>query len=686
MKTIKKLLIANRGEIACRIIHTAKKLNILTIAIYSDADKDALFVKLAHEAYRVGPAASKESYLNIKRILEIAKLAKAEAIHPGYGFLSENPEFAELCKENKIIFIGPSADAIRKMGIKHEAKKLVSTYHVPTIPGYLGEKQDIDTLKTQALKIGLPVLFKASYGGGGKGMRIVYQESDLEESIRAAKTESLKSFDNDILFIEKYLPESRHIEVQIFGDTQGNFVHLYNRDCSLQRRHQKIIEEAPAQNIPPSVQAQLYQAAINAALAVQYVGAGTVEFMLTPDHRFYFMEMNTRLQVEHPVTEMVTGLDLVEWQIKIAAGAPLPLSQEKISCQGVAIEARIYAEDPEEQFLPTTGEIKQIIWPCTDKIIRIDTGYETGNKIQPYYDPLLAKLIVHAKDRKLAFQKLHQALTHTAFIGLKNNIEFLQKLTTHPDIIRDNNALSTHWLTEHLAKLLVINSETVPNEMLVLAGLFYYQSMKTNSKKHFAGFRLNRALPAVDLIPMGYINHTSQVLDNYIIKIFDLDENTLEISIRTLKSIEEKTWYISGKIKEQQLIFTLQKHDADKDKLIATVDFFLSDHILSLLWQGKLYAIHLLTEEYYRYHSQQYFTILKSHSHGLGSPMPGIITQIWVKDGEFIQKGDKLIALEAMKMEHIITAPYSGTIEKIYFSVGEQVTQGSELLEIEQST
>jgi 3-methylcrotonyl-CoA carboxylase alpha subunit len=686
MKTIKKLLIANRGEIACRIIHTAKKLNILTIAIYSDADKDALFVKLAHEAYRVGPAASKESYLNIKRILEIAKLAKAEAIHPGYGFLSENPEFAELCKENKIIFIGPSADAIRKMGIKHEAKKLVSTYHVPTIPGYLGEKQDIDTLKTQALKIGLPVLFKASYGGGGKGMRIVYQESDLEESIRAAKTESLKSFDNDILFIEKYLPESRHIEVQIFGDTQGNFVHLYNRDCSLQRRHQKIIEEAPAQNIPPSVQAQLYQAAINAALAVQYVGAGTVEFMLTPDHRFYFMEMNTRLQVEHPVTEMVTGLDLVEWQIKIAAGAPLPLSQEKISCQGVAIEARIYAEDPEEQFLPTTGEIKQIIWPCTDKIIRIDTGYETGNKIQPYYDPLLAKLIVHAKDRKLAFQKLHQALTHTAFIGLKNNIEFLQKLTTHPDIIRDNNALSTHWLTEHLAKLLVINSETVPNEILVLAGLFYYQSMKTNSKKHFAGFRLNRALPAVDLIPMGYINHTSQVLDNYIIKIFDLDENTLEISIRTLKSIEEKTWYISGKIKEQQLIFTLQKHDADKDKLIATVDFFLSDHILSLLWQGKLYAIHLLTEEYYRYHSQQYFTILKSHSHGLGSPMPGIITQIWVKDGEFIQKGDKLIALEAMKMEHIITAPYSGTIEKIYFSVGEQVTQGSELLEIEQST
>jgi 3-methylcrotonyl-CoA carboxylase alpha subunit len=683
MKPIKKLLIANRGEIACRIIRTAKKLNIIPIAIYSEADKNALFVELAQEAYLVGPPPSKESYLNMKRIIEIAKLAKADAIHPGYGFLSENPDFADLCKSNKIIFIGPSSDAIRKMGIKHEAKKLVQSHHVPTIPGYLGDDQEVDTLKKQAMLIGLPVLFKASYGGGGKGMRIVYHETDLEEGIRAAKTESLKSFGNDDLFIEKYLPESRHIEVQIFGDTQGNFVHLFDRDCSLQRRHQKIIEEGPADNIPLQIKSELYQAAINAARSVDYVGAGTIEFLMTPEHQFYFMEMNTRLQVEHPVTEMITGLDLVEWQIKIAEGLPLPLSQDEISCQGVAIEARIYAEDPTQQFLPTTGTIKQAIWPSlSDKNIRIDSGYQTGDTVQIYYDPLLAKVIVHAKDRKTAYHKLHQALNKTAFIGLRNNIEFLQGLSQHSEITRSDNRLSTHWITEHLPMLLNLDSSIIPNELLVLSGLFYYLNKSQSKDKALLSFRINRPLPAVILIPVGHLNPLTQSFDTYLIKMIDLDETTLEISIRSAKSIEEKTWYISGKIHKDQLAFTLEKHEADEHKLDASVNYFFDKHILSLLWQGKLFDIHLLTENYYQYHGRE-LASSTAHHHGLSSPMPGIITQVWVKENDLIQKGDKLIAIEAMKMEHIITAPHSGKVEHIYFSVGEQVAQAVNLLTIE---
>ncbi len=678
MKAIKKILIANRGEIACRIIQTAKKLNIIPIAIYSEADKNALFVKLAQEAYLVGPAPSKESYLNTRRIIEIAKLAKADAIHPGYGFLSENPDFADLCKSHKIIFIGPSSDAIRKMGIKHEAKKIVQTYGVPTIPGYLGEKQDDITLKKEAMLIGLPVLLKASYGGGGKGMRIVYQESDIKESIRSAKTESLKSFGHDDLLIEKYLPESRHIEVQIFGDTQGNFVHLYDRDCSLQRRHQKIIEEAPAQNIPKETKEELYQAAINAARSVKYVGAGTIEFLMTPDHHFYFMEMNTRLQVEHPVTEMITGLDLVEWQIRVAEGKALPLTQAQITCQGVAIEARIYAEDPKQQFLPTTGKIKQIIWPSSsDKNIRVDTGYDTGDAVQIYYDPLLAKIIVHAKDRQLAYHKLNHALTQTAFIGLTNNIEFLQDLTQHAEIIKRDNCLSTNWLTENLPSLLTIHPPVMPDELFVLAGLFYHQYKKNSPSEACSGFRLNRPLPIFELIPIAYVNASKKTQDCSIIKIFDLDENTLEISIRSATSIEEKTWHISGLIKKNQLIFKLEK--------IETSVYFLFDkHVLCLLWKGKLYEMHLLTESYYHHHSRQYASHSSDHANGLQAPMPGMISQIWAMPNQVIQKGDKLLAIEAMKMEHIITAPYAGTIEQIYFSVGDQVAQGADLLVITQ--
>ena len=688
MKSIKKLLIANRGEISCRIIQTARKLNILPIAIYSEIDKTALFVELAQEAYLAGPAPVQESYLNIPRIIEIAKHAKADAIHPGYGFLSENPEFAELCKANKIIFIGPSAEAIRKMGIKHEAKKWVESYGVPTIPGYLGDKQGIATLKKQALKIGLPVLFKAAYGGGGKGMRIAYHESDIEEAIRAAKTESLKSFGKDDLFIEKYLPESRHIEVQIFGDTQGNLVHLYDRDCSLQRRHQKIIEEAPAQNIPEKIKAKLYQAAIQAARSVQYVGAGTVEFLMTPDNDFYFMEMNTRLQVEHPVTEMITGIDLVEWQIKIAEGFPLPLSQDKITCQGVAIEARIYAEDPSQQFLPSTGHIKKAVWPnLEDKKIRIDSGYDTGDFVQLYYDPLLAKLIVHEKNRVLAYDRLHHALTQTALFGLKNNIEFLQLLTCHREIVRPDHHLSTYWITEHLTVFLQdMLPTTAPIELIILSGFFYFKRMQKNKDQVLTSFRINKSLPAFDLIPIGYANNQTNQLEYYIIKAFDLDENTLEINFRSTKSIEEKTWYISGNITETQLAFSLEKHEADNHKLDVTVVFFIDHCTLSLLWQGKVYDMLLLTEEYYNYHHKPYplpFDIMMNGC-GLHAPMSGIISQIWVNPHDTIKKGDKLIALESMKMEHIITAPCSGRIEQIYFSPGAQVTQGVELLAITQ--
>ncbi|HEX6364207.1 MAG TPA: acetyl-CoA carboxylase biotin carboxylase subunit, partial [Albitalea sp.] len=419
----KKILIANRGEIACRVIRTARSLGVATVAVYSDADANARHVRLADEAVRIGPAAARESYLVGERILEVAQQTGAEAIHPGYGFLSENEDFAQACEQAGIVFIGPPASAIRAMGSKSAAKALMDKAGVPLTPGYHGENQDPGFLAAQAERIGYPVLIKASAGGGGKGMRRVDRPADFAAALASCKREASNAFGDEHVLVEKYVLRPRHIEIQVFGDTHGHCVYLFERDCSVQRRHQKVLEEAPAPGMTPERRAAMGKAAVDAAKAVGYVGAGTVEFIAHQDGSFYFMEMNTRLQVEHPVTEMITGLDLVEWQLRVASGEPLPLTQEQLAFDGHAMEARIYAEDPDKGFLPSTGRLVHLAPPPEGAHVRVDTGVEQGDEITPFYDPMIAKLIVHGATRDIALERMRAALAEYRIVGVSTNVE-----------------------------------------------------------------------------------------------------------------------------------------------------------------------------------------------------------------------------------------------------------------------
>jgi 3-methylcrotonyl-CoA carboxylase alpha subunit len=424
----KKILIANRGEIACRVVRTARRMGIATVAVYSEADANARHVRLADEAVPIGPAAARESYLVIDRIIEAARSSGALAIHPGYGFLSENEAFAEACERAGLVFIGPSVAAIRAMGSKSAAKALMEKAGVPLTPGYHGDDQDPAHLKVEADRIGYPVLIKASAGGGGKGMRRVDRADDFDAALVSCKREAKSSFGDDQVLVEKYVLKPRHIEIQVFGDTHGNVVHLFERDCSVQRRHQKVLEEAPAPGMTESRRAAMGEAAVEAAKAVGYVGAGTVEFIANQDGSFYFMEMNTRLQVEHPVTEMITGLDLVEWQLRVADGQPLPLRQDQLTIAGHALEARIYAEDPDKGFLPSTGRLLHLASPQESEHVRVDTGVDEGDSITPFYDPMIAKLIVWGHDRRAALATMHRALAQYRIVGVANNVAFLDRL------------------------------------------------------------------------------------------------------------------------------------------------------------------------------------------------------------------------------------------------------------------
>ncbi|RYE94778.1 MAG: acetyl-CoA carboxylase biotin carboxylase subunit, partial [Myxococcales bacterium] len=422
------LLIANRGEIACRIIKTARRLGVRTIAVYSDADRDARHVRLADEAVRIGPAAARESYLRIEAIVEAARRTGAAAVHPGYGFLSENPALAEACEAAGIVFVGPSAHSIRAMGSKASAKALMNEARVPTTPGYHGDDQDPARLAAEAVRIGFPVLIKATDGGGGKGMRRVDRAGDFDAALTSCRREARQAFDSETVLIEKYVERPRHIEVQVFGDTHGHIVHLFERDCSVQRRHQKVLEEAPAPGLSAEQRTRMGETAVLAARAVNYVGAGTVEFIVDQGGTFYFMEMNTRLQVEHPVTEMVTGLDLVEWQLRVASGEPLPRTQAELGLRGHSIEARVYAENPDAGFLPSTGTLVHLVPPASSEAVRVDTGVEQGDAITPHYDPMIAKLIVWGEDRERALATMQQALDAYEIVGVTSNVEFLGRL------------------------------------------------------------------------------------------------------------------------------------------------------------------------------------------------------------------------------------------------------------------
>ena len=508
-----KILIANRGEIACRVIKTAQKLGIRCVAVYSEADANARHVQMADEAFLLGPAASKDSYLRADKILQIAIQSGAQAIHPGYGFLSENEGFAEACAKAGVVFIGPPVPAIAAMGSKSAAKEIMSKASVPLVPGYHGDNQDEQFLAAEANRIGYPLLLKAAYGGGGKGMKVVWQASEFLEQLHSAKREALNGFGNDKILMERYLTKPRHVEIQVFADNFGNAVYLHERDCSIQRRHQKVIEEAPAPNFSAEQRKAMGEAAVTAAKAIGYAGAGTVEFLFDEDGSFYFMEMNTRLQVEHPVTEMITGQDLVKWQLLVASNQPLPLTQADIPLDGHAIEVRVYAEDPDNNFLPATGKLTYLRQPDEHRHVRVDTGVVEYDEVSPFYDPMIAKLIVWDESRDLAIARMRRALDDYRIAGVKTNLAFLSRLVSHPAFAAAE--LDTHFIEHHQAELFA-PEQSEPQQALLLAALYLLllQQPKTSGNSPWScgyGWRLNEAAQVRFTLQHGEVAQQVQI-------------------------------------------------------------------------------------------------------------------------------------------------------------------------------
>ena len=653
----KKVLIANRGEIACRIIKTLKRLNIQSVAVYAEPEAEALHVTLADEAYCIGPVALDQSYLNQNALIEIAKRTQAEAIHPGYGFLSENASFAERCAQENICFIGPLPQAIRDMGSKSLAKTLMAKAGVPMLPGYHGDKQDLKSLQKAADDIGYPVLLKAVSGGGGKGMRLVENTQDFEAALAATQREAAKSFGDDTVLIEKYLTAPRHVEMQVFSDTQGNCVYLFERDCSIQRRHQKVLEEAPAPNLPEKIRAAMGDIAVAACKAIGYVGAGTLEFLLDHDQQFYFMEMNTRLQVEHPVTERITGLDLVEWQCRIAAGEQLPVSQGDLTVKGHAIEARLYAESPLNDFLPATGEITYLQTPDCDKHVRIDTGVRQNDNITPYYDPMIAKLIVWDIDREAAVQRLQEALADYHVLGFSTNTALLRNIAKHPAFMKAD--LSTHFIDEHRATLLT-PPPAVGDKELALACLYRLCTQKT-----------------LDNIENPWQTHDAwqMLLPATQTLSFELDHQPLHIRIT-----QANDQYLCSLPSGAQLNLS---GNLDKQTLQACIDG--ESFTTLVLEQGS--NLVLINEghsfELALYSPAAHYAETETAA-GLLAPMPGVVSSVFVTNGDTVEQGQALMILEAMKMEHTIHAPQSGTISTLFYQPGDQVDEGATLLSMEE--
>lgn len=651
----KKILIANRGEIACRVAATARRLGIRTVAVYSQADAQSQHVAMCDESILIGPAPAKESYLKMERIISAARDTGAEAIHPGYGFLSENEAFAAACEASDIVFIGPPASAIRAMGSKSAAKALMEKARVPLVPGYHGERQESDFLRQQADAIGYPVLLKASAGGGGKGMRIVERSEDFEAALASCKREAINSFGDDRVLVEKYLQRPRHIEIQVFADTQGNYVYLFERDCSVQRRHQKVLEEAPAPGMTPERRQAMGEAAVNAARAVGYVGAGTVEFIANQDGSFYFMEMNTRLQVEHPVTELITGTDLVEWQLRVAAGEPLPLQQQDVHIDGHAIEARIYAENPEKGFLPSTGTLLHLRLPDAVNFaqghVRIDAAVRQGDAITPHYDPMIAKLIVHGDDRSQALARMQQALNAIEIVGPSTNVAFLSRLIATPAFA--GAELDTGLIERHHA-LLFPPADAVPVEMLALwlAKLMASDTARHDPWDSVQGWRLN-----------GSYRRTLR---------FECDDQGFELNLEYSRD----GWRMTTQ-SQQALLNHIAIDQADVSIQIdgrhLSGRVVRDDDRFHVFWQGQHRVISW---------SDPIAHAGESESEGgrLTAPMPGKIVQLMVDEGASVEKGAPLLIMEAMKMEHTISAPANGKVEALHYAVGDQVAEGAQLL------
>lgn len=660
-----KILIANRGEIACRVIKTARRLGIKTVAVYSEADAGARHVRLADEAVLIGPAAARESYLVIDKIIAAAKQTGAQAIHPGYGFLSENEDFCHACDAAGIVFIGPPVSAIHAMGSKSEAKKLMEKAGVPLTPGYHGDNQEPAFLNVQADAIGYPVLIKAAAGGGGKGMRLVERSEDFLDALASCKREAASSFGDDHVLVEKYLTRPRHIEIQVFGDRFGNVVYLFERDCSVQRRHQKVLEEAPAPGMTLERRAAMGKAAVEAAKAVGYVGAGTVEFIANQDGSFYFMEMNTRLQVEHPVTEMITGLDLVEWQLRVASGEPLPLAQEQLAINGHALEARIYAEDPAKGFLPSTGRLVHLAPPEEGMHVRVDTGVEEGDEISPFYDPMIAKLIVWDVNRDRALARMLQALAEYRVVGVANNIEFLSRLTACPAfanadldtglIEREKDYLFPDqiepsreaWLAVALAELL---RERERAQRLAA------RHPEPDSPWHRRdGWRMNSAASRTLIFRFGEVEKTLAVTHL---------GNGFAITLDGVASA------VAGSLNPRGLL------RAEFDGLRTTATAVVAGERRHLFGNGRAWQFAAVDP---LHHSGEG----GGAEGGLLAPMPGKVIALIAAEGATVEKGAPLLILEAMKMEHTITAPAAGTVKGFRFAVGDQVGDGAELVEFE---
>lgn len=652
-RPIRRLLIANRGEIACRIIRTAKRMGVRTIAIYSDADRDAQHVAMADEALRVGGNAASDSYLRIDRILEAARLSKADAIHPGYGFLAENEEFAQSCADAGIIFVGPSITAIRAMGSKSAAKTLMQGSGVPLVPGYHGEAQDEETLRTEADRISYPLLVKASAGGGGKGMRIANHRDELTDAISAAKREAMAAFGDDHVLIEKYITTPRHIEVQIFGDSHGNVVSLFERECTLQRRHQKVVEEAPSSSLDEAAREEICEAARAAGRAIFYQGAGTVEFVANEDG-FYFIEMNTRLQVEHPVTEMITGIDLVEWQLRVAAGEKLPLTQKDIRRHGHAFEARIYAEDPASGFLPSIGKITSWQQPEVSAAIRIDSGFREGDIVTPFYDPMLAKLIVHGADRTQALERMIDALDHFQVSGLKTNLGFLRNLI-NSDQVRAGT-MDTGLIERLLSEMTSQKSEIGVLELgaAIAATL--------------TGEQLGQVAPETPWdMDDGWMIAGHRKRDFK----FEADENPAE----ALLNYRREGQFIS--VDGQEFSFAFSRHDdGDLDVFIGDrkirISALLTDESVELvLPSGRLTLT--LSDPFAGEDN------IEDRSGHFRAPMPGAIRQILAQAGDWLERGAPVIIMEAMKMEHMLRAPANGVLSALNCAVGDFVQEGTDL-------
>ncbi len=702
-----KILIANRGEIACRVAATAKRMGVRTVAVYSDADRYAKHVSACDEAVYLGGSAPKDSYLKGDLLIKIAQETGAQAIHPGYGFLSENASFAKACEDAGIVFIGPSASAITAMGLKSESKQLMETAGVPLIPGYHGENQDPDFLHKEADRIGYPLLIKASSGGGGKGMRLVERSEDFMGLLDSCRREAITSFGNDAMLIEKYALNPRHIEIQVFGDSHGNYVHLFERDCSVQRRHQKVLEEAPAPGVDEAMRQAMGTAAINAARAVNYVGVGTVEFIVEQrpsadgkvEMGFYFMEMNTRLQVEHPVTEAITGMDLVEWQLLVAAGGEIPVKQEQLSIQGHAIEARICAENPDNEFLPATGTLFTYRKPEHTKFdvgaVRVDDGVEEGDVISPFYDSMIAKLIVHAPTREQALAKLDQALAQTRIVGLPNNVAFLRHVLATESFSQAK--LDTALIERE--KEVLFNQQPLSLPLMVASAVVNKLNSEQQAKSAY-----NQTQTQDPFSTLGGWRGYSDYQREFELLLNQGDEE--QSYVATINNIKANSSQSSDSKGGQTFDLTLKAADKDEqDKAEAaqspvyngTIEYSTGDSDSYVLWidgQRKSLQswvenekVHIFSDE-----GSGSITLIDPMAHvegdsqaagSLKSPMPGQVVAFKVAAGDEVKRGQPLAVIEAMKIEHTINAPADGVVAELLFAPGDLVADGDELLRLE---